>query len=124
MPALAEVGAVLRQPGGHPVLVLTDYPASPADLVIFVNFTDSKLGSVLFSAGYVLSGGFTFTKDSTVFMEIREVTRAQADFIVSRCSHCGFAGQEDVKAVRKYVAVNIAKISSSRIRALIEALGW
>ena len=124
MPAITDAGTVLRLPGGHPVIVLTDYPPSSQELVIMVNFTDAKLGPTLFAAGYALTGGFTFSKDSTAFIEVAEVTRAQADFIISKCSHCGFASQADVAIVRKYVAQNVAKISSARVRSLIQSLGW
>ena len=106
------------------MIILTDYPPRPEDLVILVNFTDAKLGPPLFRGGHRLSSGFTFTKETTVYMEIREVTRSQADALITVCRHCGFASPADVTLVRQHVGSHADQVSSARVRRRILELGW
>ena len=120
----ADKGLVLKMPGGHPVIILTDYPVSANDLVVIVNFTDAQVGAVLFPSGHQLSGGFSFTKDSTAYSQIQEVRRSQADMILTNCIDCGFASDPDVDLIRKHVGQKLDLISSKTVRDHIASLNW
>ena len=106
------------------MMVLSDYPASPQDLVIMVNFTDVKIGTIVFPSGHRLSNGFSFSKACTVFTDVKRITREQADRLVAMCSPCGFASKADVDRVQAYVLENLTMISNAEVRKLIPRLEW
>jgi hypothetical protein len=113
--------------GGHPVIVLSDYPPLSADLVIFANLThvnNVKGATLLFKAGYKLSSVFTTTEDSTIFHGIAKCTRWQADSIVNKCQDRGFINASDLATMRAYVGKLLTQISDKSVRAEIIRLGW
>lgn len=123
----ADVGLVLTHSGGHPVMIVSDYPAHGDDLVIMVNFTyytNVQDADILFHKGYRLSGGYAFDKDSTVHPDVAKCTRSQAETVILACNNHGHASQIDIDKVRKLVAVNSAKIKDADVRSHVQSLGW
>ncbi len=126
--AIFDVGLVMtHEDGGHPVLVLSDRPAASTDIVVIVNLTGSNSNEskdVLFPDGYKLSGGYTCSKDSTIYLNPPLVKLATGDSLVKMCTNCGYASLADVTTARAYLGANVKQITDPDVKAYVIGQGW